>query len=297
MGRIISVLVEILRFCFVFVVSSFLIFTLVFFSPKGWDEIVQGEINQRDFFSFLLDYAGWMKNLLINLNLGYTKEGDDVFIKVLFHFKNSFIIILIAIMTSVILSFFIRFLFHNLERKILLRKLANFIFDLVSAIPVVFISYLIFRAFQIFAYPGPFSLEVYPFWFYCLIPGLIMGIGDGFLSEFSRLVSSEISSIKQESYVKFAVAKGANLWRHIKYDFFIHAFRLLSTRFVILLSGTVIVEFIFGVPGIGKLVFDATESRDTNLILGVVVLATFLVCFFNFTSRLIRVWIDPRYRG
>jgi peptide/nickel transport system permease protein len=133
-------------------------------------------------------------------------------------------------------------------------------------------------------------------WSYYIIPGMILGISDGVLSEMIRHCTAELNLLKNEAYVRMARAKGASIWKHVKNHIIIHTSRIASSRIVVLISGAVIIEYIFGLPGIGSLAFDAAEARDTNLLLGIAIFSVLVVSLLNFLNKLTAIALDPRLR-
>jgi peptide/nickel transport system permease protein len=61
-----------------------------------------------------------------------------------------------------------------------------------------------------------------------------------------------------------------------------------------LLGGAVVVEVVFGWPGLGRLAFEAVFQRDSNLLLGILLLSSCLVVAVNILVDLLYTWLDPR---
>ena len=61
-----------------------------------------------------------------------------------------------------------------------------------------------------------------------------------------------------------------------------------------ILGGSVVVETVFGWPGLGRLTFDAIFARDVNLLLGILFCSSLLVVITNLVTDLVSAWIDPR---
>jgi len=61
-----------------------------------------------------------------------------------------------------------------------------------------------------------------------------------------------------------------------------------------MLGGAVVIETVFGWPGIGRLAYDAVLQRDINLLLGIFLLSSLLVVLMNLVSDLLYVMLDPR---
>ena len=119
--------------------------------------------------------------------------------------------------------------------------------------------------------------------------------GFAFLSRFSRATMLEVLS---QDYVRTARAKGISEWKVIGK----HAFRnalipqitLLGTLLPALLGGSVIVEQIFAIPGMGRLSFEAVLSRDYPVIMAIATIDAFLTLVSLMLADLAYVAVDPR---
>ncbi len=103
-----------------------------------------------------------------------------------------------------------------------------------------------------------------------------------------------------EDFVRTARAKGltrrAALWRHAVPNALIPVVTLIGLQFSFLLAGTVIIENVFTLPGLGRLVFQAIAQRDLIVVQDLVVLLAGSVIVVNFLVDLAAAWIDPRQR-
>ena len=119
-----------------------------------------------------------------------------------------------------------------------------------------------------------------------------------FLSMYVRITRSAILEVYGLDFVRTARAKGLREWRLI----FSHILRNAALPIVTitglelggLLSGAVVIETVFGWPGIGRLAYDAVFSRDLNLLLGIFLCSSFLVVLMNLIVDLLYVVLDPR---
>ena len=64
-----------------------------------------------------------------------------------------------------------------------------------------------------------------------------------------------------------------------------------------LIGGSVVVETVFGWPGLGTLAFNALQSRDLNLLLGIFFISACLVVIINLTVELLTITLDPRIQA
>lgn len=282
---------EIKRFIFVLFIASIIVFTMVYVSPKG---TVLDEKDKKA--PWITQYSTWMQQLIVHCDMGKTIHHEEVTYLVGAKAKNSFFLITLAILVSVLLSLFWVWLFYRLEPYPIAHGMIKIIIYGISVVPVFLVGYL-FIMVSSEKFHIKLTMDMVQGMRYYLIPGLLLGVGDGFLGEMIRHIQTEIKSITAENYILMAKAKGALLWQHIKYDLIIQTLRVILSRATLLISGTVIIEIIFNLDGIGNLAFNAAETRDVNLLLGILILSVFVVAFVNLVNRMVTIWIDPRLRG
>lgn len=116
----------------------------------------------------------------------------------------------------------------------------------------------------------------------------------------ARVLRSELGQAMDEDYVRTARAKGvslaAALRRHALPNALIPVLTLLGLQFSFLLAGAIIVETVFSLPGLGRLVFQATAQRDLIVVRSVVLLLVVAVVVVNFLVELTYAVVDPRLR-
>jgi peptide/nickel transport system permease protein len=82
--------------------------------------------------------------------------------------------------------------------------------------------------------------------------------------------------------------------RHILGNALLPMITMLGVNVGGILGGSVVVETVFGWPGLGRLTFDAIFARDINLLLGILFFSSLLVVVTNLATDLLSAWIDPR---
>jgi len=131
-----------------------------------------------------------------------------------------------------------------------------------------------------------------------IMPWIVLSIGAA--AVYTRLTRANVIETLQENYVRTARAKGLSpglVWRR-------HALRpaltpivtIFGMDFAGLLGGALITETVFGLGGVGKLAADSITKNDQPVIMGVTLLAAFLVVIGNFVVDLLYTTIDPRVR-
>lgn len=125
----------------------------------------------------------------------------------------------------------------------------------------------------------------------------VAAVGAGILARQTRAAMLEVLS---QDFVRTARAKGLTesdvLWRHALRNALIPVLTLIGVIFGNLMAGTVIVESVFGVPGIGKLMVDRILARDYPTVQGAVLLISCSYVFVNIFVDLAYIVVDRRVR-
>ena len=116
----------------------------------------------------------------------------------------------------------------------------------------------------------------------------------------ARITRSAVLDVLREDFVRTARAKGLNerqvLWRHVLRNAMVPVLTLMGLQFANLLTGTVVIENVFSLPGLGRLVFQAIANRDLVVVRNVVLLLAAAVIVINFVVDVLYAAIDPRLR-
>jgi peptide/nickel transport system substrate-binding protein len=117
----------------------------------------------------------------------------------------------------------------------------------------------------------------------------------------ARVLRGALIDTLQQDYIRTARAKGAGewtvLWRHALPNALVPVLTILGMQFSFLLAGGVIIENVFFLPGLGRLVFQAIVQRDLIVVQSVVVILVFAVVSVTFLIDLCYVLINPQLRA
>jgi peptide/nickel transport system permease protein len=117
----------------------------------------------------------------------------------------------------------------------------------------------------------------------------------------ARIVRSAVLDVLREDFVRTARAKGQSprgvLWGHVLRNAMVPVITVMGLQFASLLAGTVVIEQVFSLPGLGRLVFQAIANRDLPVVRNVVMLLAAAVVVINFVVDVLYVVIDPRLRA
>ena len=136
-------------------------------------------------------------------------------------------------------------------------------------------------------------------WAPYIAPSLVLGMAT--LSFIMRITRTTILEIKRQDYIRTARAKGLAertvIIRHLARNGLIPVVTLLGPALIDLICGSVIIESIFGIPGIGNFFVGALFQRDYSMIMGTTLVYATLIVFANMLVDLSYGFLDPRIRN
>jgi peptide/nickel transport system permease protein len=131
------------------------------------------------------------------------------------------------------------------------------------------------------------------------LPALALGLVQG--AVLARYVRSAVLDVLREDYMRTARSKGLRpgqaLVRHGLRNAAVPVVTVLALQLATLLIGTVVIERVFVIPGLGSLLLDSVSNRDLVLVQTVVMILVVAVLFVNFVVDMAYLVIDPRLRG
>ncbi|MCB0114806.1 MAG: ABC transporter permease [Caldilineaceae bacterium] len=141
----------------------------------------------------------------------------------------------------------------------------------------------------------PFGLRS---WQGYILPVFVLSVGE--MAVFSRVMRSSMLEVMERDYVRTARAKGLPqrlvLLRHALRNALLPVITVIGVRIAFILSGTIVIETVFAVPGIGRLFTDSVFRLDYQVVQSLVVVLAVLVVVVNLITDLSYALIDPRIR-
>jgi len=117
----------------------------------------------------------------------------------------------------------------------------------------------------------------------------------------TRVMRSSLLDVLNEDFIRTARAKGLSrrqaLWKHALRNAMVPVLTIMGLQFSFLLAGAIIIENVFFLPGLGRLIFQSIASRDLIVVESVVMLLVLAVVLVTFMVDLAYAWVDPRLRG
>ncbi len=131
---------------------------------------------------------------------------------------------------------------------------------------------------------------------YLVLPSL--ALSSFFIAVYARLTRATMIEVQGQDFMRTAAAKGlhpmAVQLHHALRNALIPVTTVAGMNLGNLLGGAVVVETVYGWPGMGRLALDAVTGRDFNVLLGILLLSSLLVIVANAGIDLLHAWLDPR---
>jgi peptide/nickel transport system permease protein len=173
------------------------------------------------------------------------------------------------------------------------------------AIPNFWFAILLILLFSV--HLGWFSAGGFPGWSEGVLPGLkallLPAISLAVVQSaiLARITRSAVLEVLREDFVRTARAKGVSrrgaMWGHALRNAMIPVITVMGLQFAELLAGTIVVENVFYLPGLGRLIFQSISNRDLIVVRNCVMLLAAMVVIVNFAVDLLYAVIDPRVKA
>ncbi|MGI6208890.1 MAG: ABC transporter permease [Anaerolineae bacterium] len=127
-----------------------------------------------------------------------------------------------------------------------------------------------------------------------------LALGTGMSASIARLTRASLLQVIREDYIRTARAKGlrerAVVVRHALKNSLIPVVTVLGPMFAAVVTGTIVIESVFGIPGMGKYFVQGINNRDYPVIMGVTLIYAVILVLSNLLVDVTYAWLDPRIR-
>ena len=166
-----------------------------------------------------------------------------------------------------------------------------------AGILITYVFGLIFRWFQ----PGAFvsyDVSIGKFLYYLIFPAVAIALPK--IAMTVKLLRSSLIDEMKKDYVRTAYSKGNGtntvLYRHVLKNAIIPVVTFLAMTLTDMIAGSVIMEQVFSIPGIGRILITSISNRDYPVVEAIIILLAFIVIVVNLLSDILCRAIDPRIR-
>lgn len=135
-------------------------------------------------------------------------------------------------------------------------------------------------------------------WPHLILPVATLALG--YMSTIGRITRSSMIEVLNTNFIRTARAKGLPtsyiIWRHALKPAMLPVVAYLGPAFVGIITGSIVIETIFGLPGIGQLFVNGALNRDYSMVLAITILVGALTIFFGVVVDILYAVIDPKIR-
>lgn len=256
-------------------------------------------------------YISWVSEAVLERNLGYsTLYAQPVTSVIKDHMWNTFALSLFAMIISLVVGIPTGII--SATKQYTLTDGALTVFSLLGiSMPSFFFGLLLLKVFAIDLQWLPLSGMITPgirdlgtiavfkdIFNHAILPAVVLGLGAS--ASFMRYTRSSMLEVIRQDYIMTARAKGLRervvIYKHALRNALIPIITLLGFRIPLLFSGAILVETIFGWPGMGKIAIDAINNRDYPLLMGTSLLLSSLTLLGNLMADIMYGFADPRIK-
>lgn len=240
-------------------------------------------------------YIHWGRNLLSG-DLGNSfKYGEPVAQLIRERLPLTLEVAIITVIMVVIVSVPLSFSIYRIRNRYA-KKIINFIIGLCISLPSFWIGIISMFIFGVIL--RWFSIGYNRSFTSLLMPCIVIAIPN--IGVFTSYMRNNLDKELREEYIKYLYVNGVKkFWLNIYIlkNSLIPIIPLLGILIIDLITGVVIVEQIFSIPGIGRLMVTAVVNRDLPLVQGIIFYTSAVLVIINFLIDVIYSLLDPRIRG
>lgn len=246
---------------------------------------------------FLIQFAVYIRDLVAKLDMGQSyQNGTSVSGEIFKRLPTTLKLGVIGCLITIFLG--IPFGIISATHQYSIADYAVTVFSLIfAAMPGFWLGLMLIIIFSLNLQWLPASMATkFVTWKHWILPSLAVGLCP--VASITRLTRSSMLDVVRQDYIRTARAKGVREGRvivhHALKNALIPVVTSLGLQLGILVSGSVVVEMIFSIPGLGSLMTTAISNADYPVIQGCVVVLSVLICCINLLTDILYGFIDPR---
>ena len=242
---------------------------------------------------------GLFMGRLFHGNLGFSFFYDEPATTVIGqHIAPTLFLVVYSAVLAALISFPIGFV-AGLHRGGVLDQSSRIFFTLSFAMPAFWLGIILILLFSVHVHAFPisgFGSGFIGHLYYLFLPALTIALG--FSTVLVRSLRSATIATLQAEFVDTARMKGIPwprvLWRHVFRNAILAVVAVYGVNLAYLISGTVLVENVFSLPGLGTLLVSSVSDRDYPVVQGVTLLFAVIIVAINLLTDIVQAALDPR---
>lgn len=243
----------------------------------------------------VIQYFQWLGQI-VQLNFGTSYQTGEPVIKELIYYTPptlsiAFLTIMVVLLTAIPMGTLAAKYYHTWIDTFI-RTVTSFTVSVPSFFLGTILIYIFAQKFNILPSSGIDTIAGY------ILPVIALSVGMS--AYYVRLMRSNLIELYQSKEVEASRLRGMSeryiLWSDLFKPAIIPVITVLGMSVGSLIGGTVVIENLFGIPGIGHFLVDSIRARDYPVVQGTVIMIGFFVVLANTVSDLLLLWLEPKRR-
>lgn len=243
----------------------------------------------------IMQYFQWLGQI-VQFNFGTSYQTGEPVIKELIYYTPptlsiAFLTIMVVLLTALPLGILAAKYYHTWVDTCI-RTVTSFTVSVPSFFLGTILIYIFAQKFNVLPSSGIDTIAGY------ILPVIALSVGMS--AYYVRLMRSNLIELYQSKEVEASRLRGMSeqyiLWRDLFKPAIIPVITVLGMSVGSLIGGTVVIENLFGIPGIGHFLVDSIRARDYPVVQGAVIMIGFFVVLANTVSDLLLLWLEPKRR-
>ncbi|MBQ6582584.1 MAG: ABC transporter permease [Mogibacterium sp.] len=287
--------------------AIFLVFTIMYLTPGDPGTLILGITAKQEAINalnhqlgydrpFLVQFADYLINMLHgDFGISYRTQ-QPVFNEILARFPTTFWLALLSMICSSVIG--ITFgIISAVKQYSVLDNITTTTAMLLSAIPGFWLGLMLMMLFSLKL--GIFPSSGIDTWKGFVLPVATLTL-NGAASQMRLTRSTMLETIRSD-YIRTARSKGAPekvvIWKHALKNALLPVITSMGMNFGAGLGGAVIIETVFGMPGLGLLIVNSIRQKDTPTVMAATLFLAFLFCIVMLIVDILYAYIDPRIKA
>jgi peptide/nickel transport system permease protein len=288
--------------------AAFLVFTIMSLTPGDPGTLILGitadkqdiaKLNHELGYDrpFMVRFFNYMKNIVVHFDFGISyRTHTPVYNEILSRFPNTFYLAVSSIIVSSILGISLGIL-SAVRQYSFMDSFFTVLAMFLAAIPGFWFGLMLMLVFSLKL--GWLPSNGVDSWKNFVLPALTLSLGGA--AGLLRLTRSTMLETVRQDYIRTARSKGASegtvIWKHALKNALLPVITSLGMNFGASLGGAIIIEMVFGMPGLGTYIVTSIRQKDVPGVLAATLLLAVLFCIIMLIVDLLYAFIDPRIKA
>lgn len=286
---------------------SIILFTIMNLTPGDPAQMLIGDTYTEDALAqlrselgldkpFLVRYANYMLDALRgDFGISY-RTRNPVFQEVFSRFPHTVAITFLSIMIQLIVGVIVGIV-AAVKQYSILDTVSQSITMVLASVPDFWIGLMLLLLFSVKL--GLLPLSGIENWTGYILPAVAVALP--YMANLIRLTRSTMLDVMRMDYIQTAQAKGVPkkkiIFKHALKNALLPVVTIAGVNISWMLGGTIVIEQVFNIPGIGSLMIQSIRNKDTPVVMATVMFIAVLSCLINLATDLIYAAIDPRVKA